>query len=341
MNNQPLPKINIKEQLRFFRHIIWFVVFLFFVLFLVIIIGHMDDEVTGTGNVEGVRQYEIKTLVDAKITEIYKHSGESVVPGERLVQFDDRNQRDVIKKIENEIKELEISLDIKLKDFDILKRDPLPSHYRHTKIQLQEAEERYQRSTNELEVYSKLFEQKVISRKEFMKVEMDHLSNKMNLARLKEDWQTLETGLAKEIINKAQEEINQLKQQLSNKRDTLLMERRHLEDYTILAPDTGIVTDIPPRPGNYYSKGDVIVKFSADQYKKVIALISENQVYKVESGQKARIISSQYNYLDYGYFYAKVDYVYQLPVEIDGNRFYPVKLILTEEPYPLRFGSSC
>ena len=341
MSNQLPPKINIKEQLRFFRHIIWFVLFLFIVLVIVITIGHMDDEVNGIGNVEGVRQYEIKTLVNAKISAVHKHSGEAVQRGEKLLQFDDRNQRDVIKQIKNEIKEMEIALEVKGRDLAILKRDPLPTHYRHTKIQLQEADERFQRSEKELEVYTDLYQKKVISRKEFLKVEMDHLSNKMSLARLKEDWKTLETGLAKEIIQKAEEEIRQMRQLLSNKRDQLKMEERHLEDYTILAPDHGIVTDIHPRPGNYYSKGDVVVKFSADQYKKVVALVNENQVYKVKSGQKARIISTQYNYLDYGYFYGKVDYVYQLPVEVDGRRYYPVKLILTDEPYPLRFGSSC
>ena len=104
MNNQLPPKVNIKEQLRFFRHIIWFVLFLFIVLILVITIGHMDDEVNGIGNVEGVRQYEIKTLVTAKISEVYKHSGEKVERGEKLVQFDNRNQLDVIKRIKNEIK---------------------------------------------------------------------------------------------------------------------------------------------------------------------------------------------------------------------------------------------
>ncbi|MBQ9772616.1 MAG: efflux RND transporter periplasmic adaptor subunit [Lentisphaeria bacterium] len=335
------PKINIKEQLRFFRHIIWFVLILFIVLVLVITIGHMDDEVNGVGNVEGVRQYEIKTLVSAKITAVYKHSGETVQRGEKLVQFDDRNQRDVIKKIKNEIKTMEIALDVKLRDLEILQRDPLPTHYRHTKLRLQEAEERCQRSEKEVEVYRELFLKKAITRREFLKVEMDHLADKMNLARLQEDWRTLETGLAKVIVAKAKEEIRLMRQQLENKRELLRMEERRLEDYTILAPDSGIVTDIPPRPGNYYTKGDVVVKFSANQYKKVVALVNENQVYKVKPGQKARIISTQYNYLDYGYFYGEVDYVYQLPVEVNGRKFYPVKLILKEEPYPLRFGSSC
>lgn len=341
MNTMPPAKIHIREQLKFFRHIIWFVAFLGIVLILVITIGKMDDEVTGIGKVEGVREYEIKTLVDAKTAAIFKRAGDSVRRGEKLLEFDSRNQKDKIRQIKNEIRELEIALEVKKRECEILKRDPLPVHYRHTKIQLQEAEERYHRSVTELEVYSKLYEQKVISRKEFLKVEMDNLSNKMNLARLQEDWKTLQTGLAKDIIDKAVNELEQLKQQLAGKQDALKVEERHLEDYTILAPDAGIVTDIPPRPGNYYSKGDVIVKFAADQYKKVVALISENHIYKVLPHQQARIISSQYNYLDYGYFYGEVDYVYQLPVEIDGQRYYPVKLILTDEPYPLRFGSSC
>ena len=341
MNNQMPPKINIKEQLRFFRHIFWFVLILFVVLIVVITIGHMDDEVNGTGNVEGIRQYEIKTLVDGKITKIYKHSGETVQRGEKLVQFDDRNQRDVIKVIKNEIKAMEIAIEVKKKELEILKRDPLPVHYRHAEINLKEAEERFRSSEKQLKDYDAIHQKKAISRDKYLEIKNNHLANEMQVARLKEDLQTLKTGLAEEIIKKAEKEIVQMQQELSNKREQLQMEERHLEDYTILAPDAGIVTDIPPRPGNYYSKGDVIVKFSADQYKKVVALVSENQVYKVKPGQKARIISSQYNYLDYGYFYGKVDYVYELPVEVDGRRFYPVKLILTDEPYPLRFGSSC
>ena len=33
--------------------------------------------------------------------------------------------------------------------------------------------------------------------------------------------------------------------------------------------------------------------------------------------------------------------VYQLPVERDGMNYYPVKILLTDEKQPLRFGSGC
>ena len=61
----------------------------------------------------------------------------------------------------------------------------------------------------------------------------------------------------------------------------------------------------------------------------------------MEPGQKVRIYAKQYNYLDYGYFTGKVDVVYQLPIEREGMNYYPVKILLTDEKQPLRFGSGC
>ena len=79
------------------------------------------------------------------------------------------------------------------------------------------------------------------------------------------------------------------------------------------------------------------MKFSANQNKKVIALIDEKQIFKVAPNQPVRM----YNYLDYGYFSGKVTDIYQLPVEKNGINYYPVRIVLDEEQYPLRFGSGC
>ena len=84
-----------------------------------------------------------------------------------------------------------------------------------------------------------------------------------------------------------------------------------------------------------------MVKFSANQNKKVIALVDEKLIFKVEPHQKVRIYCQQYNYLDYGFFSGKVTDIYQLPVEKNGINYYPVRIVLDEEQYPLRFGSGC
>ena len=334
-------RIRMREQLKVFQRIILTIVVLAIVMIGVMIFGSMDDEVTGDGIVEGIREYQLKTLVSAKVTKVLRYEGEEVQPGEALLEFDSRNQQDEIVRLKNAVKELELNISVKEKALALLLKDPLPVYYRHTENQLTEAKERLSKATTELEVYKKLYEQKVVTRREFLKVELDHLTSRMAVERLQEDWKKLQDGMARQIIEQAQEELRLLRQKLQGQRDELAMAERHLEDYVLRAPDAGIITDSPPRPGGYYAKGDTVIKFSANQRKKVIGLISEKQVFKVEPGQRVRIYAKQYNYLDYGYFEGKVDVVYQLPVERNGINYYPVKILLTDEKQPLKFGSGC
>ena len=336
-----LPKVHIQQQLRTFRRIIFLILLLAAGMIVLISIGFMDDEVNGVGTVEGIREYELKTQVTARTIAIFKKSGDFAEAGEKLLELDSRDQQEEIRDLENQIKELELKLSVKENDIKILKKDPLPDYYRHTDLELKEAQERFEQSQKDLETYTKLYEQNAISKHEFVQKEMDHLSKKTTLERIRKDAKIVHTGLANDIVQKAEKELRQMRQQLVSLHDKLKMERRHLDDYVLTAPDAGVVTDIPPRPGNYCTSGETLIKFAANQNKKVIALISESQVYKVQPGQKARISCSQYNYLDYGYFYGEVQYVYQLPVQIGNQKYYPVKLFLISEPYPLRFGSSC
>lgn len=332
---------SILRQFRLFKRLLLLIGFLFLVIFGVMIFGTMEDQVRGLGTVAGIREYDLKALVSARTFRILHYEGEFVQRGEALLEFEAEKQHDQIKMIRNEIKELELEISVKEKALKILRKDPLPAYYRHTELELATARERFVRTEHEVEVYKRLFEQRVITRREFLRVEMDHLANRMAVQRLEDDLKKLKDGMANDIIDKAEEELRLLRQKLKTKQDELDMEIRRLEDYIIRAPDAGIITDIPPRPGGYYERGEVVVKFAANQNKKVIGLIDEKQVYKVEPGQPVRIYSNQYNYWDYGYFEGEVDIVYQLPIEIKGVYYYPVKILLTREQQPLRFGSSC
>ena len=334
-------KLNFQKQLKVFRRVGVTIIILLGGLFGVVLFGSMDDEVTGTGSVAGIREYDLKVLVNAQSVKILRHEGEEVERGEPLMQLDDRNQRDAVALLRHEVKALETEVSAKEKALTLLKRDPLPDYYRNTELELGAARERLKLSEKEFEVYSDLYKRKTVTRKEFLQVELSLLSNRMSVQRLERDLKKLEDGMAEQIIDRATDELKLLQQRLAAKKDELQMAIRHLEDYIIRAPDAGIVTDIPPRPGNYYTKGDVAAKFAAHKNKKVIGLIHESQIYKVEPNQPVRIEAKQYNYLDYGYFSGKVDVIYQLPVEIKGMNYYPVKILLTDEKMPLRFGSGC
>lgn len=332
---------NIKRQLKLFKRIVVTIFLLGIAMLMIMVFGFMEDQVDGIGTVTGIREYHIKSLVSSRTTKILCYEGEEVPRGRAVLEFDARNQHDRIELIKNEIKELELEIQAREKSLELLRKDPLPEYYRHTKIALDEAESKFERSKYELEVYTKLYDQKVISRREILKVEMEHLANKSTVERLRNDWEKLQDGMAKQIVSQAEDELALLKQRHINKQTELTLETKHLEDYIIHAPDNGIITEIPPRPGGYFEKGEIIVKLAANRNKKVVAMIDEKQIFKVEKGQKVRIASRQYNYFDYGYFDGEVDEIYQLPEEVNGVNYYPVKIILIKEPQPLRFGSSC
>ena len=140
-------RIRMREQLKVFQRIILTIVVLALVMIGVMIFGSMDDEVTGDGTVEGIRQYQLKTLVSAKVTKVLRYEGEEVQPGEALLEFDSRNQQDEIVRLKNAVKELELNISVKEKALALLLKDPLPVYYRHTENQLTEAKERLSKAT--------------------------------------------------------------------------------------------------------------------------------------------------------------------------------------------------
>ena len=332
---------SVRNRFKVFRRIVFAILFLCFSIVLMMCFGSMNDTVEGNGTVVGIREYDLKTLVSAKTVKIHHHEGEEVKRGDLLVEFDSRDQRDKIAMLKHELEELLHEQEVKEQSLKILRKDPLPDYFRHTKLQLEEARERFARNEHELKVYSDLFQRKAITRREYLRVELDHLNSNMTLNRLQEDWKKLQSGMAKDIVIKAEKELELLKKRISGKRKEIELATKQLEDFKIVAPDVGVLTDIPPRPGGFYERGEVVVKFSANQNKKVIALIDEKQIFKVTPGQTVRIYCQQYNYLDYGYFTGRVTDIYQLPVKQGNANYYPVRIVLDNEQYPLRFGAGC
>ena len=332
---------SVRNRFKIFRRIVFAILLLVLTIVLIMCFGSMDDVVEGDGTVVGIREYDLKTLVSAKTVKIYHHEGEEVKQGDLLVEFDSRDQQDKIAMLKHELEELIHEQQVKEQALKILRKDPLPDYYRHTKLQLEEARERFARNEHELKVYADLFERKAITRREYLKVELDHLNSNMTLKRLNEDWKKLQSGMAKDILNKAEKELELLKKRIDGKQKEISVAAKQLEDFKLFAPDHGVLTDIPPRPGGFYERGEVVVKFSANQNKKVIALVDEKQIFKVAPGQSVRIYCQQYNYLDYGFFSGRVTNIYQLPVRQGGVNYYPVRIVLSDEQYPLRFGAGC
>ena len=193
---------------------------------------------------------------------------------------------------------------------------------------------------HEQQMFQKLYDRKVISWLKLQEKQLKYLSDVTDLKTQRKDYAILENGLAKKIIAKAASELNLLKTKLASKKSEFKLLSKHLDDYSFVAPEDGIIRYIPPKPGAYVVPGDTLVKVATTDKKKFTVYIDEKQIFRIQEGQTARISSSQYNYLEYGYFEGKVLHIGGMPEVRGGLNYYPVKIMLTKEPQALRLGST-
>jgi HlyD family secretion protein len=333
-------KYNFRKTFKIFRYMI-VVLFVFLLLIIAILIfGYMENTVTGRGVFEGFREYQLKSAVLSRIKTVVKREGERVKKGEVLLRLDDRDLREKIELLKNRIEELKSEIDVAEAEFAIKQHDPLPKEYRHTRIALQTAELRYKKSEIEQEMFQKLYDRKVISLLKLQQTQLKHLTNINDLKTKRKDYITLENGLAKKIIAKAASELALLKTKLISKKSEFRLLFKHLDDYVFSSPDDGIIRYIPPKPGAYVVPGDTLVRVATVDKKKFTVYVDEKQIFRIQEGQNTRIASSQYNYLEYGYFEGTVLHIGGMPELRAGQNYYPVKIMLTKEPQALRLGST-
>lgn len=333
-------KYNFRKTLKIFRYMIGALFVFMLVITAILIFGYMENTVKGRGVFEGFREYQLKSAVLSRIKAVAKREGEIVKKGEILLRLDDRDLREKIALLKNKIEELKSEIDVAEAEFAIKQHDPLPKEYRHTRIAMQTAELRCKKSEIEKEMYERLYKRKVISLLKLQQAQLKHLTNVTILKTKHKDYMTLENGLAKKIVAKAASELALLKTRLTSKKSEFKLLFKHLDDYVFAAPDDGIVRYIPPKPGAYVVPGDTLVRMATMDKKKFTVYVDEKQIFRIQEGQIARIASSQYNYLEYGYFEAKVLHIGGMPEVRAGQNYYPVKLMLTKEPQALRLGST-
>ncbi len=336
----PKTSTNFRRQLRIIR---WLILLLILTMLMVIagtFVFSMNDESVGRGTVEGMRTYDMKSSVQSRIRKIYFHDGDTVTAGTVMLELDSSALDESIENIRNSIRELEAELDVKNAAFELLKHDPLPTEYRHTKIGLEESRLRLDASQAELDTYKALRQRGVIAELDYNRHQIEVARNRMELEKFQSDYDKLAGGLAEKIIRRAEAEIDLLKVKIANRKGELTVLENRAKEYRFIAPEDGIISYIPTKIGTYVEPGQSIIQFAAGNGRKFIAYIDEVEIFKIEEGQQVRIASSQYSTYEYGYFLGEVMYISELPEERAGKVYYPVFIRITQEPQPLRLGSS-
>ena len=81
---------SFQTKLKVFRKLVLIIFCLLALGTGLVLLGKMDDIVYGRGVIEGLREYEIKSTVQSRITALHFRPGDNVRKGDLLLEIDDR-----------------------------------------------------------------------------------------------------------------------------------------------------------------------------------------------------------------------------------------------------------
>jgi len=331
---------SFRNKLKVFRKLGCIIALLILAGLLLVLLGRMDDVVYGRGVIEGLREYEIKSTVQSRISALHFRPGDNVKKGDLLLEIDDRELKEKHLQLQHTVKELEAEVRMKEVKLELTRHDPLPKEYRHTSIKVEEAREREVKSRRELLTFRELRTRDAISEMELQRKEIEYIQHQAELKSQEEDYRKLQTGLAQKIVAAAEAEIEWLKSRLAGRQKELAMLETQLSEYRFRAPEDGTLAYIPTKIGEYVAPGDTIAVLAAAGPRKFKAYIDEKYIHKVREGNKVRVASSQYNYFEFGYFYGKVYAIDELPKQQGLRNCYTVRIRMDKNADHLRLGST-
>lgn len=336
-----------KSGFRWTLHLFAVVGFCLLVLILggvvALFVVEIEDVIYADGKIVSELPFDIISHVDGRVIRLNFEEGADVRAGEVIAQIDSMQYEEEYVAIESAIREYEAERDVKAAELAALKSNPLPKELWYAETNLRETEERAKRTGARLIRLQRLRSTNAISQKEFEDTEIENIKTQAEVARARENFEKVKSGLGEKNIEKARRDIALVQAKIDGRRAALKLAARHLDDCRIVAPSDGRLVSIPCKFTMYVEKGKVVAKMSSGKEIHGLAYVNEGVVRKVRPGQKVRISSGVFNRLEFGSFEGTVERVYDTPEEGQQNAAgtkYPVEIRIEPRGRKLKLGST-
>ena len=243
-------------------------------VFALLYFWQLDLKVSGEFNILPAHNAEIRAEVEGIIRGINKEEGDVVNRGDVIARLSDRECRAELQKIKAELEEKQAKL-------KLLKAGSRPEEIELAKTSITKGEERLKFSKSHLDMDKALYEQRLLSRKEFEDTQELVAVRDKEVQEANQKLTLLLAGNRPEEIEATEAEINRLKAQ-----QHYLEEQ--LELLVIVTPISGVITThkLKEKIGQNIKRGDLIAV--VHELKTVTAeiVISEKEISDVKVGQK-------------------------------------------------------
>jgi len=238
--------------------------------------GHAELRVAGSFNVLPIDNSDVRAAVDGVVDKIYVHEGDYVREGQPIARLIDIDTRAALEKTEAQLVEADAKLRMQV-------AGPTANEIDVAKATVTKAEDNFKYAQIRLAMAKKVFDENLLSRKEYEDVAALESTARNDLAVARDQLKLLVSGTRPEDIEATRAQIEQFK-----------ADQRHLGEQrrmlTVYSPSTGIVAtptlQLKQLTHQLVKKGDLVAKIFDLRTVTAQIAVDEKDIADVQVNQK-------------------------------------------------------
>jgi putative peptide zinc metalloprotease protein len=246
--------------------------------------GHAELRVAGPFNVLPIENSDVRASVDGVVDKIYVHEGDYVREGQPIARLTDIDTRAALEKTEAQLAEAGAKLRMQV-------AGPTANEIEVAKANVTKTEDNLKYAQIKLAMAKRVFDENLLSRKEYEDVAAVESAARNDLAVAKDQLQLLASGTRPEDIEATKAQIDQLQ-----------ADQRHLGEQrrmlTVYSPSTGVVAtptlQLKQLTHQLVKKGDLIAKVFDLQTVTAQIAVDEKDIADVQVDQKVVLRARAY-----------------------------------------------
>lgn len=290
----------------------------------------IDEKVNAIGKIRAERDLYVYANRDGILAKTLVHEGDHVVLGDPVVQMDDTNLQDQLKKLEARLEKSKSDLEVQKLNLNRISRNPLPKEFWHLQEEWGGAREKVKKAEENQRRDRDLFEKGLLSKYEMEQSDLNLYLAKSEEDKVQEKLRIVEGGLEQSILDQAKAEIRAsyaIVMTLETEKKIILSE---IERSVIRAPESGVVTLIQKRrTGERVEAGEDLLHLAIGENNRVEIFVQQNQYHRLKVGQKVVMKSKTFDSFRFGYIEGEV---VQLALEPEKRNVEENKGEIYQEP---------
>ncbi|MCB1112654.1 MAG: efflux RND transporter periplasmic adaptor subunit [Chlamydiales bacterium] len=242
-------------------------------------VSHNNDTIKISGNIE-ITEVEVSFKIPGRVDKRLVSEGEFVGIGQNVAHLDHRELSQEVAVHEAEVQ----AAQAQLQEMEV---GYLPEEIAQAEAKVRQAEADFNRYLADYERQKKLFENEVISSREFDMSKSAYEVAKAKQTGAKEQLALLQRGIRKEKIDQARAQLEKAKQGLG-------LAQTKLSNANLTSPITGYVLSENIQQGEFVAPGTPIVTIGNLNDVWMRGYINERDLGKVRLGQHVDVTSDSY-----------------------------------------------